>query len=207
MLTHLQIWTAIDALAAREGGSVSSLAKKAGLDATTFNKSKRMNSDNQPRWPSTESIAKILAATGVEIDDFLRLTRMNAAWPSRSVPLLSLNSVRLEHFDAKGTPQGAAWESIAFPQIEGEALYALEISDNAYLPIYREGTHLILGRAAPLRRGDRIAVHHSDGRLDLAVFGRQTDSGLTMTPLQGGVEEIVPRDALFSVARILWASQ
>jgi phage repressor protein C with HTH and peptisase S24 domain len=207
MLTHLQIWTAIDALAEREGGSVSSLAKKAGLDATTFNKSKRLNSDNQPRWPSTESIAKILAATGVEIDDFLRLTRAHAPWPSRSLPLLPLNTVRVEHFDAKGAPQGPAWETIAFPQIEGEAIYALEITDQTYLPIYREGTQLILGRAAPLRRGDRIAVYRHDGKLDLAVFSRQTDSGLTLSPLHGGDDALLARESIRDVARILWASQ
>jgi len=41
MLTHPQIWRAIDALAARHGMSPSGLAKLAGLDPTTFNKSKR----------------------------------------------------------------------------------------------------------------------------------------------------------------------
>ncbi|ODN69108.1 hypothetical protein A6302_03579 [Methylobrevis pamukkalensis] len=63
MLSHDQIWSAVDALAARFGLSPSALARKAGLDPTTFNKSKRFAGDGRPRWPSTESLAKVLEAT------------------------------------------------------------------------------------------------------------------------------------------------
>ena len=71
MLTHDQIWTAIDRLAQAHGYSPSGLAKKAGLDPTTFNKSKRVSADGKPRWPSTESIAKILSVTGATMLEFL----------------------------------------------------------------------------------------------------------------------------------------
>ena len=64
-LTHSQIWTALDRLAARAKLSPSGLAKRSGLDPTTFNKSKRITPDGRARWPSTESIAKALAATSV----------------------------------------------------------------------------------------------------------------------------------------------
>ncbi len=53
--------------------SPSGLAKKSGLDPTTFNKSKRITPDGRPRWPSTESVAKALDATNTDIDDFVRL--------------------------------------------------------------------------------------------------------------------------------------
>ncbi|MDB5536305.1 MAG: helix-turn-helix transcriptional regulator, partial [Devosia sp.] len=64
MLSHRAIWDGIDALARRQGHSVSALAKLAGLDATAFNVSKRVSKDGRERWPSTESISKILDATG-----------------------------------------------------------------------------------------------------------------------------------------------
>src|SRR5215475_4637170 len=73
VLTHAQIWGAIDALAALAGTSPSGLAKRAGLDPTTFNKSKRVTSDLRQRWPSTESVAKCLEATGVTLDQFVAL--------------------------------------------------------------------------------------------------------------------------------------
>ena len=46
-LTHNQIWTALDRLAARAKLSPSGLAKRSGLDPTTFNKSKRITPDGR----------------------------------------------------------------------------------------------------------------------------------------------------------------
>lgn len=71
MFTHSEIWNAVDKLAQDNGYSPSGLAKKAGLDPTTFNKSKRVSPDGKPRWPSTESISKILTVTNTKLSDFL----------------------------------------------------------------------------------------------------------------------------------------
>ena len=73
MLTHEKIWVGIDRLAKAFGYSPSGLAKQAGLDPTSFNKSKRHSPDGKPRWPSTESIAKILAVTGATMNEFIGL--------------------------------------------------------------------------------------------------------------------------------------
>src|ERR1044072_8452879 len=86
-LTHNQIWTALDRLAARAKLSPSGLAKKSGLDPTTFNKSKRITPDGRARWPSTESVAKALAATGVSVSTFVSLIS-DATGSTKSVPLL-----------------------------------------------------------------------------------------------------------------------
>jgi len=75
VLSHDKVWAAIDALASQNGLSPSGLARLAGLDPTTFNPSKRVAGDGRPRWPSTESLAKILAVTG---DAFLPLYRDGA---------------------------------------------------------------------------------------------------------------------------------
>src|SRR6202040_1455838 len=87
MLTHGQIWTALDRLAERSGLSPSGLAKRAGLDPTTFNKSKRITPDGRERWPSTESVAKALAATNASIDSFVQLIG-DGGRAMQSVPLL-----------------------------------------------------------------------------------------------------------------------
>src|SRR3712207_9289615 len=72
-MRHDDIWRAIDALAAEHGLSASGLARRAGLDATAFNPSKRIGGDGRARWPSTESVAKVLAATGTSIEAFASL--------------------------------------------------------------------------------------------------------------------------------------
>lgn len=71
MFTHGQIWQGIDRLASSHGYSASGLAKLAGLDATSFNKSKRTSPDGKPRWPSTESLSKVLAVTNSTMSDFV----------------------------------------------------------------------------------------------------------------------------------------
>ena len=71
-MNHYQIWHAIDLFAHNHGLSCSGLAKLSGLDPTTFNKSKRMTVFGQPRWPSTETISKILSATNASVHDFFK---------------------------------------------------------------------------------------------------------------------------------------
>src|SRR5262249_372910 len=72
-MKHDDIWRALDTLAAENGLSASGLARRAGLDPTTFNPSKRRMQDGRARWPSTESVAKVLEATGASLEAFTAL--------------------------------------------------------------------------------------------------------------------------------------
>src|SRR5437868_1218818 len=111
MLTHAQIWTALDRLAARAGLSPSGLAKKAGLDATTFNKSNRITPDGRARWPSTESVAKSLAATGTSIDTFVQLIEDTGRNTAQAVPLIGFAEAGSGgYFDDGGFPVGNGWD-------------------------------------------------------------------------------------------------
>ncbi len=71
-MTHEDVWRAIERFAMAHNMSCSGLAKCSGLDPTTFNKSKRWSKEGQPRWPSTNSISKILSSTGSKIQDFTK---------------------------------------------------------------------------------------------------------------------------------------
>src|SRR5262249_49846612 len=116
MLTHSQIWTALDRLAARARLTPSGLAKKAGLDPTTFNKSKRITPEGRPRWPSTESVAKSLAATGAKVDVFMTLLSDTGKPAITNVPLIGFAEAGAGgYFDDGGFPVGKGWEEIAFP--------------------------------------------------------------------------------------------
>src|SRR5687767_15781797 len=74
MLQHADVWRGIDRLAAKHGLSASGLARRAGLDPTAFNPSKRITREGRPRWPSTESVAKVLTVTGESFSSFVNLT-------------------------------------------------------------------------------------------------------------------------------------
>ena len=207
MLTHDQIWNAIDALAARRGVSASSLAKMAGLDPTTFNRSKRNGIDGNPRWPSTESIAKILAATQISIDEFLTFMKPEPQMSGRIIPFRMLNADIAEAFDAAGKMLHTAWEQLTVPSPDDGELFALGICGEAHLPVYRDGDILILSPSAALRNGDRMMIMGNDGDITIVTLKQATKTHLHLKTLQG--EDLPPRkqNSLRLLARILWVSQ
>jgi phage repressor protein C with HTH and peptisase S24 domain len=206
MLTHDQIWGAIDALAKRKAHSVSALAKLAGLDATTFNRSKRVSADGHPRWPSTESIAKILAATGTGVDEFLGLIAHASAQPVALVPFRSMQAGEAG-FDGELCPAGKAWDAIPAPATNIRGVFAFAVEGDAGTPAYRRGDILIASAHADMRVGDRLALIGRDGVIRLAVLAPSTAQNLNTTTLQGSPLPAEPRSAFALVARILWASQ
>src|ERR1700682_3281491 len=152
-LSHGQVWTALDRLAERAGFSPSGLAKRAGLDPTTFNKSKRITADGRERWPSTESVSKALAATNSSIDTFVQLIG-DGARGSQSVPLLGFAQAGAGgYFDDSGFPAGKGWDEVALPSASDEHAYALEISGDSMKPAYRDGDLIVASPGPPIRRG------------------------------------------------------
>jgi phage repressor protein C with HTH and peptisase S24 domain len=208
MLTHDQIWGALDRLAARAGLSPSGLAKRAGLDPTTFNKSKRVTSDGRERWPSTESIAKALAAAESSIDVFARLIDDDAG-DGRTVPLLGFAEAGSGGaFDEKGQPSGKGWSEIALPSAEDNRAFALAISGDALMPAYRDGDVILVSPGAPVRKGDRVVVKTKAGEAMLATLKRRTAKVLDLVSLDTTqAERTMTAGDVAWIARIVWASQ
>ena len=186
ILTHSQVWTALDRLAERAGMSPSGLAKRSGLDPTTFNKSKRITADGRERWPSTESVSKALAATNSSIDTFVQLIG-DGARSLQSVPLLGLAQAGgAGHFDDNGFPAGRGWDEVALPQASDEHVYALEISGEAMKPTYRDGDIIVVSPGTPIRRGDRVVLKTSDGEVMVRELKRRTTRALELAVAQPG---------------------
>jgi len=208
MLTHPQVWTAIDRLAARAGLSASGLAKKAGLDATTFNKSKRVTSDGRERWPSTESVAKALAAVNLSIDSFVS---MIGDGPRRvqSVPLIGFGQAGSGgFFDDAGFPVGKGWEEVGLPQVHDEHAYALQISGDSMKPAYRAGDVIVVSPGATVRRGDRVVVKTREGEVLVKELKRRTTKIVELRSLNPThVDRVLSAADVEWIARIVWASQ
>lgn len=209
MLTHDQIWAALDRLAARAGLSPSGLAKRAGLDPTTFNRSKRVTADGRERWPSTESIAKALAAADASIDSFAKLVDNDGAGDGRSVPLLGFAQAGTSGaFDEAGLPSGRGWTEIALPTTEDSHTFALAISGDAHAPVYRDGDIVLVSPGAPIRKGDRVVVRSKAGEVSVATLKRRTAKALELEPIDGTqAERAMAASDVAWIARILWASQ
>jgi phage repressor protein C with HTH and peptisase S24 domain len=208
MLTHEQIWNALDRLATRAGLSPSGLAKRAGLDPTTFNKSKRITPDGRERWPSTESVAKALAATGVTIDSFVQYIE-NSARAVQAVPLLGFAEAGSGgYFDDGGFPVGKGWDEVGLPSVNDEHAYALEISGDSMKPTYRDGDVIVVSPGAPIRRGDRVVVKTKDGEVMVKELRRRTQKMIELQSLNPAhSDRTLPTSEVEWVARIVWASQ
>jgi len=209
MLTHSQIWAAIDRLAEHAQLSASGLAKRAGLDPTTFNRSKRITPEGRPRWPSTESVAKILAATGTTIDYFVSLITDSGRGATRAVPLIGLAQAGAGgYFDDAGFPVGRGWDEIAFPAVDDEHAYALEVSGDSMHPAYRDGDIIMVSPAAPIRRGDRVVVRTRSGEVMAKELKRRTTKTIELRSLnQEHPERQLPVNDVLWMSRIVWASQ
>jgi phage repressor protein C with HTH and peptisase S24 domain len=208
MLSHDQIWTALDRLAERAGLSASGLAKNAGLDPTTFNKSKRVTPDGHERWPSTESVAKALGATNSSIDTFVQLISETARTP-QSVPLLGFAQAGAAGaFDDGGFPAGKSWNEANLPSVHDEHAYALEISGDAMKPIYRDGDVVVVSPGTPIGRGDRVVVKTSGGEVMIRELKRRTARTLELQSLNpNNADRTLAAGDVEWIARIVWVSQ
>jgi phage repressor protein C with HTH and peptisase S24 domain len=208
ILSHKQIWGAIDTLAARYGHSASGLARAAGLDPTTFNKSKRLGPQGRLRWPSTESLAKILQVTGASLDEFVGMASRRTVKPaemSRLLPFLKLkDAAKKNAFDEMGRPSGKAWDQLAFPELSDENAFALEISSDGAAPVFRTGDVVIVSPSAELRRDDRVVIKSREG-CSVMRFVRQTAHRVELKSLNPSLPDLVlARDAVEWIARVVF---
>jgi phage repressor protein C with HTH and peptisase S24 domain len=210
MLKHSDIWRAVDSLAREHGFSPSGLAKRSGLDPTTFNKSKRITGQGKQRWPSTESIAKILRATGASLGEFLSYVGDGEGIGIyRNVPLIGFAQAGSQgFFDDAGYPIGGSWDEIPFPGLADDHAYALEISGDSMEPAYRDGDTVIVSPQASIRRGDRIVLKTMKGEVMAKVLRRKTAHKVELSSInpKHADRELASEDIDW-IARIVWSSQ
>ena len=216
-MKHDDIWRALDTLAAENGLSASGLARRSGLDPTTFNPSKRRMQDGRARWPSTESVAKVLDATGASLEAFTALVSGARALASngiarsvsRRIPLIGFTQAGSDgYFDDGGYPVGGGWDEVALPEVGDPNAYALEISGDFMEPVYRDGDMVIVSPSAPIRRGDRVVLRTLRGEVMTKQLSRRSARRIELRSLN-------PEHPNYSfdltevswMHRIVWASQ
>lgn len=214
-MTHDEIWRALDALAAENGLSASGLARRAGLDATAFNPSKRIGADGRARWPSTESLAKVLSATGTGMAEFAALVTGFAAptrgrgQTARRIPLIGLAQAGGEgFFDDGGYPVGGSWDEISTPEVGDPNAYALEIAGDSMEPVFRDGDIIIVSPGAPIRRGDRVVVRTQKGEVMAKELKRQSARRIDLRSLNPAHPDYAfDLGEITWMHRIVWSSQ
>jgi phage repressor protein C with HTH and peptisase S24 domain len=209
-LTHDQVWTAIDRLAAKYDLSASGLAKKAGLDATSFNKSKRIAPDGHMRWPSTESVAKILDATGASVEEFIALLGTEGLRrPQFRIPLIGSHlAADSSLLSAEGYAGADGWDELNVPGIDDSRAFAIEVNDRAFEPMYRQGDRLVLSPAESLRPMDRALICLKGGSIMARELKRSTAKTYDLKGLHPGeADETLSIELVAWAVRIVWVSQ
>lgn len=210
MLRHADIWRAIDRLAEAHGMTASGLARRAGLDPTTFNKSKRRTKDGKERWPSTESISKVLRATGASFSEFVALVGIDGDRPPvQRIPVIGhAQAGQAGYFDDAGYPTGQGWDEVLFPHLGDPHAYALEISGDSMEPVYRDGDLIVVSPEASVRRGDRVVVKTLEGEVMAKQLVRQTARRIELVSVnQAHDDRALDLEEIAFMARIVWASQ
>ncbi|MBL8709553.1 MAG: helix-turn-helix transcriptional regulator [Rhodospirillaceae bacterium] len=233
MLQHADVWRGIDRLAAKHGLSASGLARRAGLDPTAFNPSKRITREGRPRWPSTESLSKVLTVTGEPFLDFVLLTgahggdaasnghaaagfdqpavggRVTHRSTARTIPVMPLERLAgSENFSPAGLPIGPGWGHLDFEGSVDRDAFGIEIVGAEFDPIFRDGDTVIASCKAEIRRGDRVVLClTAGGTLLRKVVRHDADGYYTETIRPSGQQQFLPQDQIRFAARILWVSQ
>lgn len=212
-MKHEDVWYAIDTLAANYGVSTSMLAKLAGLDPTTFNKSKRIGKDGKKRWPSTESLAKVMEVTGCGMTDIVPLIEENVEIGCY-VPLLDAKRLKNGYFfdgdgnliDNEGKLDGLDMTSFA-----GNSSFALEVSGDELRPFYYSGDVLIISSQASIRKGDKIIIKMVDGKIIARSFVKQTAQAVFISQATDTEEQNddarLEKSEIEWFSRIMWVSQ
>jgi phage repressor protein C with HTH and peptisase S24 domain len=213
-MKHEEIWRALDTLAAEAGMSSSGLARRAGLDPTTFNPSKRIMPDGRARWPSTESLAKALDAAGANLENFAHLvaggrTISSKLGPARRIPLIGMAQAGGDGFfgDA-GYPAGAGWDEVSLPDIADPNAYALEISGDSMEPVFRDGDMIVVSPEASIRRGDRVVVRTVRGEVMAKHLARRSARRIDLRSFNTDHPNYsFDLSEIAWMHRIIWASQ
>ena len=190
--------------------SASGLARRAGLDPTTFNKSKRIMPNGRQRWPSTESVSKVLKATGAPLEEFMAMLQgAEGAMPVRRIPLIGHAQAGDEgYFDDAGFPTGNGWDEVDFPDLGDPHAYALEISGDSMVPVYRDGDRIVVAPGASVRRGDRVVARTVSGEVMAKEVQRMTAGRVELLSINREHDDrSLAREEIEFIHRIVWASQ
>lgn len=208
MISHSDIWAAVDALAVRNGMSPSGLARSSGLDPTTFNKSKRISRSGKPRWPSTESISKVLQSTGTTVGAFLSVMSSIAdeAAPHTLKCIATDGGDCRSLFDENGMPTGRSWFEVPFPGLRDMSAFMITLGNDDLAPILRTGASVVVSPEAMIDEGALVASLLRDGRLIFRIMRKRTMTTLDMTgPDPELHDHVLELQDVVWIYRIVWA--
>lgn len=204
MITHDDIWRAIETIARERNMSVSALAKKAGLDPTSFNKSKRVSLSGRPRWPSTESMARVLDAAEMTLRDLADIVEFGSQRESFvEVPVVTLEQLGATGFDAFGFPFIGSFESEPLPNSGEAGAFIVEGGETPPSPMF-SFQKLIVSPSRSFRRGDLVLLRTSKGDVFLGRFVVKLKTTTELKLVANDESAVIVNSDILWSGRVLW---
>jgi phage repressor protein C with HTH and peptisase S24 domain len=97
---------------------------------------------------------------------------------------------------------------VRLPAAGEDGAYALEVSGDSMLPLYRDGDRIVVSPTEQVRRGDRVVVKTRDGEVMAKILARQTANVVELHSLNALYPpRLIDMKDVEWIARIIWASQ
>lgn len=200
------IWATIDRLSRERGWSVSHLAKLAGMDSTAFNKSKRVDTSGKTRTPNTDTLIRTAEVLGLTMAEFFSVVEDGVNGAMR-IPMISdEEALDDRNWEDNGSLGRFSFPRLSFPQLTGGVHFAIRLTTDALLPVYRKNAVLVMSPEAEARAEDRVGVKVKNGY----VFGEyvvEYSRRVVVSDLKTKEEVTVPIPSRTFIHRISWASQ
>lgn len=204
-----EVWRGIDHLADEIGVTPARLAKMAGLDQAVFSAGRRKRPEGGLRWPSMDSLAKVLDVADISLGDFVNYMYGNPDTKAGfRLPVQTLtNAGDADQYDMDGLPTGRAWDRVAFPDVQDPDCFGVIVDCDDYEPVYRQGDMLVCAPGVSVRRGDRVIYRRTDAGLEVGMLMRQTPFTVDIAGPDAQNIETIPAQDISWITRIAWARQ
>lgn len=211
-LKHATLWEGLDALAKEHGYTVSGLARAAGLDPSALNPSKRISKEGIPRWPSTESLAKIMEVTGATLTDLARHVDGLQRTLVKPIPFVSLDQINDDMFDPNGIPipEAKGWGRYQFDLVPDPRTFAVEVAGVDWLhgnSGYFDGDVLVISPSATVKRGIKVILRTKAGETLLGLLGQYVTHYELRRFDSSRQTHTLALDEVLWLSRIVWATQ
>lgn len=198
MVKQETFWESLEKIAEREGIALSTLARQAGLDKTSMLPSKRYNLNGAMKWPSTETIGRVLNSLNISVQEYGAILA-GTADAKVSLPAVTLSDLK-EAWTGLGVKEECKWSEIMLGSPRGKNNWVVLI-DSDRDPILPEGTTVVADDDTEPRPNDRVVVVSGD-QTGIYKFRRLMKTHLVVSSVDGRETSQIPIEDVTKISRV-----
>jgi hypothetical protein len=201
MISQETFWGVFDEIAKRNGIALSAMSVQTGLDKTSLLPSKRHH-NGEMRWPSTETLARVLNGMGMTERELAEILAGNAITTyTTGVPATTMSRlISKKAFNDNGERKLDAWEVVDLPIADSDTWVVMV---DRHQPDIRDNAQVMVSDKSEIRPGDRVLVV-SDAFTGFGKLRRQTATTTVIQDTETGDDHILQTPEVQKLSRVLW---